>query len=115
MTITTIPYEDFQQKFDLLMLSKPYPKLRDDSETLRHVFNYIVTKYHIKIRRHKDRLNKYFQFKSEFEVVYRRAKAKEKELEAKGSNKAKEPFYFIGGLERGRQKVFDRLRFRRCP
>jgi len=98
------------QYFDSTLLSFPCPKFCDDSETLQHIYNWIVSKYINKLRKSESTRNKFLNLAYQFRELHERAQAKEKDIEAKTGYKGKGPFYFIEWTNRNGFAVFERLR-----
>ena len=87
------------QHFDSTLLSFPCPKFCDDSETLQHIYNWIVSKYINKLRKSESTRNKFLNLAYQFRELHERAQAKEKDiLKQRQATKAKDPFILLNGL-----------------
>ena len=99
------------QYYDRVLLSKPYIS-GDCCARLMRIFRWIEGKLAKKISSCPKRRARYLKLEEEFLELYERAKTKEEELEAKGENPTKVPFYRIRGIDKRHERVFDRLRFK---
>jgi hypothetical protein len=101
---------NIKQSFNRDLLS--YPSLGMTPEKLIEIFNCIIKKYKRKIK-HQGNIQKFESKEKEFIELYERIKKKKENPESKTRNKTERPFYSIEFTNRGKQKLFDRLRFKR--
>lgn len=103
-------HPEIRQYFDRKLLSKPCPKLYDDSSFLWSIYQYIVLKLKKKCNNHPNRLTHFQKLEYQFLELYERAKAKEKELKEETGYAGKGPFYFISETSECHPYLFARLR-----
>lgn len=105
---TTLPPE-IQQSFNSELLRTPC-EFGDNLKRLMEIYIYIQMKLLKKAKYNPRWMEKCLKLQEEFIELYGRIQEKKKDTEGKAKNKTQEPFYYINGLDKGCQKIFDRLR-----
>lgn len=96
------------------LLQTPHPKLREDSETLWYVWEYIEKKLWKKLDSLPIKKARCELLKQIFMELYERTKIKEKEREKDSRHPTQMPFYFIKRVGGQDEKAFISAKYRRC-
>jgi hypothetical protein len=103
-----------REYFSSELLQTPHPKLREDSETLWYVWEYIEKNLWKKLDKQPIKKARCELLKQIFMELYERAKIKEKEREKETRHPTQVPFYYIGRIDRQGEKAFASAKYRRC-
>ncbi len=102
---------EIDMKFSKDILSRPTPKLREDSDTLWKSWLYIESLWK-KLDNQPVKRAKCEELKKQFMELYERAKAKEKERETEKTHPTQIPFYFIGSIGEKDEEAFRCTKYR---
>jgi hypothetical protein len=95
-----------KEYYSAKLLGIPAPKLREDSETLWHVWQNIEKFLWYKLRSCPAKKVKCEKLKQEFMELYERTKIKEKERESEKRHPTQMPLYYITRLGKQDEEAF---------
>lgn len=102
---------EIKQNFDSTLLLHPIPKLYEDCEKVKKVFQYIEKKLYKKAKRDCDK-EKYEKLKLMFLEEYGRTFTKEENYETKTCYGPKEPLFYFKISHSSARRIWQGIRYR---